>query len=571
MTDFYSVLQRAVGSLPDGSGPQRRAVYDKARKALLKQLQSFDPPLPSSEVTAQRLALEDAIRKIENEIARQIRTRRAVQGAIPNSASPRQPGTPLSGSSSLTRPSGPSEAELEAQRQAEAERNREQRSELLASAISTATSNEPDEIRSTVPVPVGPTPAPAESPVAVEEVSFEHIDDEDEFERATSPEVADDVVDADIVADTPEEPAPAATPAVDKKERKARRARKAKREKARRDTSSKPGRAAKRGDGAGRSMVGRLVLPLIMLALLMGAAYAAYLQRDQLMAVIDRLQQPQATSRSPVSGGGPEVIKNTDRLPSTLDGEETRSVTTTPWPPQSDQPVSDEPVRSIEGDDRSEAPAIPAEEQIAALPNDSAQVSETPLPTGDAVANVEGGGTQNAVLYEEAAQAGETGSAASGGVTWSMVRQAIGIGEPEPVVRAEASIPERNLTATVTVREYNEADLSASHLIEIELNLDDEITGGGIKSVPGVIMKQTENSRGDALRGGAARVAQGLFWIALSEAPSDVEANMNLLRTREWIDIPILYENDRRAILTLRKGNDGFDAVDAALRAWDAG
>ena len=272
-----------------------------------------------------------------------------------------------------------------------------------------------------------------------------------------------------------------------------------------------------------------------------------------------------------MSGGGPEVIKNTDRLPSTLDGEETRSVTTTPWPPQSDQPVSDEPVRSIDGDDRSAAPVDASEEQVASLPDNTVQANEAPLPTGDAVANVQGGGTQNAVLYEEAAQAGETGSAASGGVTWSMVRQAIGVGEPEPVVRAEASIPERNLTATVTVREYNEADLSASHLIEIELNLDDEITGGGIKSVPGVIMKQIESSRGDALRGGAARVAQGLFWIALSEAPTDVEANMNLLRTREWIDIPILYENDRRAILTLRKGNDGFEAVDAALRAWEAG
>ena len=92
MTDFYSVLQRAVSSLPDSSGPNRRAVYDKARKALLKQRQSFDPPLPSSDVTAQRLALEDAIRKIENEIARQIRTRRAVQGALPTAGTARPAG-----------------------------------------------------------------------------------------------------------------------------------------------------------------------------------------------------------------------------------------------------------------------------------------------------------------------------------------------------------------------------------------------------------------------------------------------------------------------------------------------
>jgi len=69
MTDFYSVLQRAVASLPDGSGPQRRAVYDKARKALIGQLKAVDPPLTTGEISRQRLELEEAIRRVERETA----------------------------------------------------------------------------------------------------------------------------------------------------------------------------------------------------------------------------------------------------------------------------------------------------------------------------------------------------------------------------------------------------------------------------------------------------------------------------------------------------------------------
>jgi hypothetical protein len=64
MADYYPVLKRAISSLPSSSGDARRIVYDKARAALLKQLQSYDPPLSPSDVTEQRMALEECIRRI---------------------------------------------------------------------------------------------------------------------------------------------------------------------------------------------------------------------------------------------------------------------------------------------------------------------------------------------------------------------------------------------------------------------------------------------------------------------------------------------------------------------------
>ena len=99
------------------------------------------------------------------------------------------------------------------------------------------------------------------------------------------------------------------------------------------------------------------------------------------------------------------------------------------------------------------------------------------------------------------------------------------------------------------------------------IGLPEGFAGGGIKSVPGLIMKETEQARGEALRGAAARVSNGLFWIALSEDPTDRAMNLRLLRERDWIDIPILYENDRRAILTLRKGN-GDSPLQCACGRW---
>ena len=69
MADYYPVLKRAISSLPSGSGEARRAVYEKARVALLRQLSSYNPPLSPTEIADQRVALEDCIRRVEAEVA----------------------------------------------------------------------------------------------------------------------------------------------------------------------------------------------------------------------------------------------------------------------------------------------------------------------------------------------------------------------------------------------------------------------------------------------------------------------------------------------------------------------
>src|ERR1044071_4831747 len=89
MADYYPVLTRAIGALETSTAKPRRAVYERARQAIVKQLRSYDPPLSESEITKERLNLEEAVRRIEaeNRAAQNANAAQAASGvANPESA-----------------------------------------------------------------------------------------------------------------------------------------------------------------------------------------------------------------------------------------------------------------------------------------------------------------------------------------------------------------------------------------------------------------------------------------------------------------------------------------------------
>ena len=67
MADYKELLRRAISALPENNGAARRAVYEKARSALVGQLRAIVPPLPARDITQHRLQLEDCIRQVEQE------------------------------------------------------------------------------------------------------------------------------------------------------------------------------------------------------------------------------------------------------------------------------------------------------------------------------------------------------------------------------------------------------------------------------------------------------------------------------------------------------------------------
>ena len=84
MADYYPLIARAVAGLDKNTGENRRALYERARAALVAQLRGIDPPLDEADITRERLALEEAIRKVEAEAAKRARSEPVEEEAVPS-------------------------------------------------------------------------------------------------------------------------------------------------------------------------------------------------------------------------------------------------------------------------------------------------------------------------------------------------------------------------------------------------------------------------------------------------------------------------------------------------------
>jgi len=171
-------------------------------------------------------------------------------------------------------------------------------------------------------------------------------------------------------------------------------------------------------------------------------------------------------------------------------------------------------------------------------------------------------------LYEE--RLGQSApTAIEGNVVWSVKEESPGAdARPEPTIQAQISVPDRGLTAIMTIKRNADRSLPASHVIEIVFSLPENFEGGAIESVQRVAMKRNEQDRGDPLIGVAAKITDDFHMIALNDFPEATATNLELLRNRTWLDIPLTYRNGRRALLTLEKGTTGTEAFTKALQAW---
>jgi hypothetical protein len=63
-------------------------------------------------------------------------------------------------------------------------------------------------------------------------------------------------------------------------------------------------------------------------------------------------------------------------------------------------------------------------------------------------------------------------------------------------------------------------------------------------------------------------VQDGYFLIGLSNVDVDRARNIQVLKERSSLDIPIVYGNGKRAILSIEKGPPGERAFNEAFSAW---
>ncbi|MDF2618112.1 MAG: hypothetical protein K0S00_771 [Xanthobacteraceae bacterium] len=466
MADYYPLLARAIGGLPDKSAEARKAVYERARRALTAQLRAVEPPLPEDDIEREQQALESAIRRIESDHGG------TAPAAPPPPAAPSEPSAPP--------PSAPPAAPA-------------------------------------VPPPSRPAAEPPRTPVRPAEPAGDFAPS-----------------DAEAVA------AGIEPEGKDEDERHDWRSEAARMVRAREAAALSDGDEAEQatvdeGDGTTTEIPeeasagggrGRLIGVLVFLALLIAGAVVGYTQREAILALIGGTPAsvPQ-TAQAPARPVAPDAPKSTDRI--------------------AQAPDSSRPAQSSQ-------PAQPAQNAPSGA---SGQGIDTP---------------QRAVLFEESAGGGEQGlQQYVGTVKWSTERSPGSAGTaPDVGIRADITIPPRDISATLTLRRNQDTSIPASHIIEVQFKLPPNFDLGNVSNVPGMRAKASESAQGAPLVGLAVRVAPSYFLIGLSALDSDIQRNLSFLITRNWLDLPIVFENGRRAILVLEKGEAGDQAFRQAFSAW---
>jgi hypothetical protein len=522
MADYYPLIARAIAGLdPSAPGESRRALYERARAALIAQLRSVEPPLSESEITRERLSLEEAVRKVESEAAQ--RARDASRPADPTRNASRASNALRANARSGPRPSEAATGSAQAQ-----PRSR----------------------------PSAPPPLPRGD------------DRQDGFQaRSARP-------------DTPRQPQvsmqdPSLPPT---RERQGGPRRGGENNGAEapgirgfRDITADAddlGRAAAQASRAARKTYANVPSPSPEFDRLepvmedRGFDGEAPYSYDEAVAEAERYAPPQPAPPRP-------------RLPPDRGREPKRTV----FPFKSAIAVGivlilvgaailwgKTVIGTVSGLFKS------SQTTVVEAPKDSSSPGTKPkIPdrvgqpsSSDQLAPV----AQRVVLYDED-PSDPKGKQYVGQVIWRIEPiKASGSQKPDLAVRADIEIPDRKFKMTMSFRRNTDSSLPASHTAELTFILPPDFSGGGVSNVPGILMKSNEQARGTPLAGLAVKVTDGFFLVGLSNVDADRSRNLQLLKERSWFDVPLVYVNQRRAIIAIEKGAPGERAFNDAFAAW---
>ncbi|HVW93653.1 MAG TPA: hypothetical protein VHB74_13745 [Devosia sp.] len=215
-------------------------------------------------------------------------------------------------------------------------------------------------------------------------------------------------------------------------------------------------------------------------------------------------------------------------------------------------------------------PAPPTEPSAQSGPKGEERLPQsaeaTPAPATPDANAAAASGSQSLLL--EASQDGTTGAVPfSGTVEWSKGTDETG----QPTLIGKANIPARNLGVSVLIRKNSDPTLPASHLMEINFTVTDSFIGGSISGLPGVLLKNEELVQGTPLVGASARVVGNSFLFALSSSQADEATNKDLLTSRKWMDLAIIYATGKKAIITLEKDDKAEALFNEVFAAWSKG
>jgi len=190
-------------------------------------------------------------------------------------------------------------------------------------------------------------------------------------------------------------------------------------------------------------------------------------------------------------------------------------------------------------------------------------------PAGGPAARPDVAVAQRAILYEENQADPQSPKAVAGRALWRLDNLNVGQGQPlETVVRAAVDVQGAGLSLALVLRRNMDPTLPASHTIELTFTTASADTTRVVRDIGLLQLKNEEAVRGTPLAGLPVPVKDNVFLIGLSNLQGDTERNVDLLRTRNWIDLPIRFASGQRAILSFEKGISGEQVVNDAFNQW---
>jgi hypothetical protein len=123
-------------------------------------------------------------------------------------------------------------------------------------------------------------------------------------------------------------------------------------------------------------------------------------------------------------------------------------------------------------------------------------------------------------------------------------------------------------TASLRMLRNTDSRIPASYMLEIRFRLKPDSEAPGIKAIDIVQMRADDRQTGDPLAGQQTPVTENFYLVGLTNVEPMSARNLDLLKSRGWIDIPILLNNGRLAKLTIEKGAYGERLLAQALQSW---
>jgi hypothetical protein len=599
MADYHSLLMRAVANLPNAGAPAtRRAIYDRARQALLTQLRTLHPPLPESDIAREENALDAAIAQIESGLGS--------QGATPASAPPTQaartPSPPPAGNgAAITPPPKPAAAGAPSQSavsqrfpapapQSEPAPGAPAASAALQRSPSQAAPQSPPRPSLSAPVqsaapqrPLAAAPArkePAASAAAQSQIPPAPIPPAGRPAAVAAPPARPAPVAAAI---KPPQPAtaskagPAAAPLVGVKDAKdesspataldlTKAVRSTKADDAHASAAppvivirpdeplqsagapevpseiDRPGSAARPDLEGQRPIAPGVDASRPKTWLWIAAAVVLGVVVAVAGAAILMRQKPQDLAiKPPAEAQAPAAPQSQAKIAERV---EPPAATTPASPPA---PAS-EPKEDQTGAQGAGAPASPA----GAAQNPPA----APAPSAG-----------RAAMLVASADNPQKPVVSLGSTVWSLISPVPG--QPATIaVKADADIPDLKMHATMTLRKNTDPTLQATHTIDLKFSFADGAPITGFKDVGLPQMRKEDSTAAEALTSVKVKISDVYFLIALAKGDSDTARNLDLMQTRAWFDFPLLLNDNRIAKIVFQKSPEGEAMLAKAFDAW---